>query len=582
MNAPTSGLLAELSAAATISPRISGAEAIVRSLLAEGVDLCFGYPGGAIMPLYDALFGFSEQLQHVLSRHEQGAIHAAQGYARATGRVGVAIATSGPGATNLVTGLADAFADSTPVVCIVGQVPSHLLGTDAFQETDVINITSPITKWNTQVTRAQDIPAAIAKAFYVARSGRPGPVLLDITKDAQQAFCAFTYQPCTGVRGHVIPGLPSRARLVEAAGMINRAHRPMIIAGQGVVLSGGHAALLQLAERTGIPVAWTLLGLDAFPSTHPLSLGMVGMHGRYAPNLKTAECDLLIAIGMRFDDRVTGDASQFAKQARIIHIERDPAELGKIIQPTVPLLGDARGVLEALLPMLEARDHAAWRASFYALDALEEDRVIQRDLRPQTGQLRMGEVVRALSDETAGRALIVTDVGQHQMAAARYCRFEAPTTSITSGGLGTMGFALPAAIGAKLGAPERTVIAIIGDGGFQMNQQELGMLLDTGAAVKIVILNNQFLGMVRQWQALFYESRYAQTEMRNPDFVRLAGAYGVPGLCVPTREDLPGAIAAMLACPGPFLLDVRVEREANVFPMVPAGAATASMLLEAP
>lgn len=561
---------------------LTGAQAIVASLLAEGVDLAFGYPGGAIMPLYDALHETDAPMRHVLSRHEQGAIHAAQGFARATGRVGVAIATSGPGATNLVTGLADAFADSTPIVCITGQVPSHLLGTDAFQETDIIDVTAAITKWNIQVTRAEDIGPALAKAFHLARTGRPGPVLVDITKDAQLGRCTWTPTPPPAIRGYHVTRRATDAMLDEAAALIANAVRPMMIVGQGVVLADAREALLRVVERTGIPVAWTLLGIDAFPTNHPLGVGMMGMHGNYAPNVKTSECDLLIGVGMRFDDRVTGDARTFAKQAKIIHFDIDEAEIGKIVDTTLGVLGDARDSLERLLPRLPATSHDAWRASFRALDAEEEARVIEADLRPTGDALRMGEVVRAIADATEGRALLVTDVGQHQMAAARYGRYEAARTSITSGGLGTMGFALPAAIGAALGDPSRDVIAIIGDGGFQMCVQELGMILDTGAPVKIVILNNEFLGMVRQWQQLFHERRYAETALRNPDFLRIASAWGIPSRRVHTRGELAGAIHDLLASPTSFLLDVRVEREANIFPMVPAGASVAQMLLEAP
>lgn len=559
---------------------ITGADALVRSLLAEGVDILFGYPGGAIMPVYDALYGYRDRLEHVLVRHEQGAIHAAQGYARVTGKAGVCIATSGPGATNLVTGLADAYADSTPVVCITGQVPAHLLGTDAFQETDVINVTAPITKWNHQITRAADIPGAVARAFYIARTGRPGPVLLDITKNAQVELAQYSYTPCRGLRSYVSHHVAPPSALREAAAIINAAKKPLIIAGQGVVLSGAESALLQLAERTGAPVAWTLLGLDAFPTSHPQSVGMVGMHGKYGANIKTNQCDVLIAVGMRFDDRVTGDPARYATQAKVIHIEIDPAEVNKVIPATVALVGDARATLEGLLPLVEAATHDAWMEEFRVCDRTEYERVCCHDLTPATEGLHMGEVVAMLAEQTAGRAVIVTDVGQHQMVASRYSRYEEPHTSITSGGLGTMGFALPAALGAKLAQPERTVIAIIGDGGFQMNVQELGTIMQTGAAVKIVLLNNSFLGMVRQWQQLFFDRRYSQTDMQNPDFVMLAAAYGIPGLKVEARHDLLGAITAMLTCPGPFLLDVRVEREENVFPMVPSGASISDIRLE--
>lgn len=564
----------------TQTPWVSGAEAVVRSLLAEGVDLIFGYPGGAIMPVYDALLGWEDQLRHVLVRHEQGAIHAAQGVARISGRAGVCMATSGPGATNLVTGLADALIDSTPLVVITGQVPTRLLGTDAFQETDVMNLTAPVTKWNVQVTRAADIPAAMAKAFYVAQSGRPGPVLLDITKDAQQGRLQFAYEPCTSLRSYLPTPRPSDEALLAAAHLLNQAERPLIVAGHGVVLSGGEQALLTLAEKTGIPVAWTLLGCDAFPSRHPLAVGMVGMHGRYAPNVMTNACDVLLAVGMRFDDRVTGNPATYARQAKIIHLEIDPAEVGKIITPTVTVLGDAKGSLERICALAAPRQHTAWRAEFAKLDAVEWDKVMRNDLQPSGDALRMGEVIALVAEMTQGQAVIVSDVGQHQMAAARYSDFAVPRTQITSGGLGTMGFALPAALGAKLAAPDRTVVAVIGDGGFQMTMQELGTLMQTRAAVKIVLLNNSFLGMVRQLQELLHGGRYSQTEMDNPDFVQIASAYRMGALCVQTRDELRPALQTMLAARGPFLLDVRVERQENVFPFVPSGASIADIQLE--
>jgi acetolactate synthase-1/2/3 large subunit len=561
-------------------PLVRGAEALVLALIEEGVDLLFGYPGGAIMPVYDALHGHRNRLRHVLVRHEQGAVHAAQGYARASGRVGVCIATSGPGATNLVTGIADAQIDSTPIVCITGQVPSSLLGTDAFQETDVVNVTAPLTKWNVQVTRAEDIAPAVARAFYIARTGRPGPVLIDLTKDAQGALVAFRHTPCTRVRAYVPRPRASEAALDAAARLLDGAQKPFFVVGQGVVLSGAEEALRAVAERTGAPVASTLLGLSAFPTSHPQYVGMVGMHGRYGANLKTNECDVLFAVGMRFDDRVTSDLSRYARQARVIHLEIDAAEIGKNVKPEVALHGDARDVLTALLPRLAERTHPAWTAEFHACDAIEHEKVVARELEPEGPQLRMGEVVHVISQKTSGRAVVVSDVGQHQMAAARYSAFEAPRSSVTSGGLGTMGFALPAAIGAKLACPERTVVAIIGDGGFQMTMQELGTAMQSGAAVKIVILNNSFLGMVRQWQELFYESRYSETEMQNPDFVRIAGAYGIAADRVEAREALGPALDAMLAHPGAYLLEVVVERESNVFPMVPSASSVSDVRLE--
>lgn len=561
------------------APVVTGAEAVVLSLLAEGVDTIFGYPGGAIMPVYDALHGYRHCLRHVLTRHEQGAIHAAQGYARAGRKVGVCIATSGPGATNLVTGIADAMIDSTPLVCITGQVPAHLLGTDAFQETDVINVTSPVCKWNVQVSRVEDIPAAIARAFYIARTGRPGPVVVDITKNAQNAKAAFVYEKCRGLRTYVPTRTATEKALDDAAALLATAQRPLVIVGQGVVLSGAEKALLAFAEKLGAPVAWTLLGLDAFPTSHPLSVGMVGMHGKYGANIKTNECDVLVGIGMRFDDRVTGTPSTYAAQAKVIHLEIDPAEINKIIPAAVPVLGDARDSLERLLPRIESRRYDAWIQEFRDCDAIELKRVIEPELHPEGTDLRMGEVVHRITELCDGRAVVVSDVGQHQMAAARYSRFEAPNTSITSGGLGTMGFALPAATGAAIAVPDKTVVAIIGDGGFQMTMQELGTIMQTRAAVKIVILNNSFLGMVRQWQELFFDRRYSETVMDNPDFVMIAAAYGIAARRVAERGELQDALRTMLEHDGPYLLDVTVEQQSNVFPMVPSGASVSDIRL---
>ena len=565
--------------AAAEGREMTGAEALILSLLAEGVDVVFGYPGGAIMPVYDAMYGYQAQLQHVLVRHEQGAVHAAQGWARMKRRPGVVIATSGPGATNLVTGIADAQIDSTPVVCITGQVASHLLGTDAFQETDIINVTAPITKWNVQVTRAADIPGAVARAFHIARSGRPGPVLLDITKDAQFGTTTFHYERCTSLRSYPPVPRATDAALAYAAELINGARRPLVIAGQGVVLAGAEDALRAFVEKIGAPVGWTLLGLDAFPTSHPLSVGMVGMHGRYGANVLTNECDVLIGVGMRFDDRVTGNPKKYATQAKVVHFDIDPSELNKIIPAAAPVLGDARDSLTRLLPLLHEQKHGAWLEKFRALDRVEFDQVIRDEMQPKTIELRMGEVIAALNERTRGTAVVVTDVGQHQMVASRYSRYEERQTSLTSGGLGTMGFALPAALGAAVACPDRTVLCVVGDGGFQMTVQELGTIMQTGAAVKIVLLNNRFLGMVRQWQSLFFDGRYSNTELMNPDFVRLASAYGIPGLVVHERKDLGGAVDAMFAHKGSFLLDVRVAREDNVFPMVPAGASVAEVRL---
>ncbi|MFO0659289.1 MAG: biosynthetic-type acetolactate synthase large subunit [Polyangiaceae bacterium] len=577
----TSRAATQTSLAAELAlPELTGAAMIVEALIAESVDLVFGYPGGAIMPVYDALYDARERLHHVLVRHEQGAVHAAQGYARASGRVGVCIATSGPGATNLVTGIADAQIDSTPLVCLTGQVFSKLLGTDAFQETDVINVTAPITKWNCQVTRVEDIAEAMAKAFFIARTGRPGPVLLDITKDAQVSRGRFSYQRCTRVRSYVPTAVPSRQALEAAATLLNQAQRPLIIAGQGVLLSHGERELAAIADKTGAPVATTLLGLSCFDTSHPLSVGMVGMHGNYGPNIKTNECDVLLAVGMRFDDRVTGDLSTYAKQAKVIHIELDAAEINKNVKAEVALHGDAKETLAHLLPLIEQRQHEAWLEEFRACDRVEHQKVIRHEVTPEGDGLRMGEVVHKISKATHGEALVVSDVGQHQMAAARYSSFAKTLSHVTSGGLGTMGFGLPAAIGAKLGAPDRTVVLFVGDGGFQMTLQELGTLVQTGAAVKIVILNNHYLGMVRQWQELFFERRYSQTEMTNPDFVQLASAYGIRGMKVNDRATLESAIPTMLAHSGAFLLEVSVERESNVFPMVPAAASVSDVRLE--
>jgi acetolactate synthase-1/2/3 large subunit len=559
--------------------RISGSEAVVRSLIAEGVDILYGYPGGAIMPVYDELFKFQDKIHHVLTRHEQGAAHAAQGYARISGKVGVAMATSGPGATNLITGIADAQIDSTPLVCITGQVFSHLLGSDAFQETDIVGISTPVTKWNCQVTKAQDIPAAIAKAFYIAKSGRPGPVLVDITKDAQVAELDFKYEKCKGVRSYIPVPKTSQEAVNAAAELINDAKKPMIVWGQGVILGQAEEELKAVIEKAGIPAAWTILGASALPTSHPLNIGMVGMHGNYAPNKLTNECDVLIAIGMRFDDRVTGSLNTYAKQAKIIHFDIDPAEINKNVKVDVAVLGNSKESLAMLSDALNENSHETWLQEFKDLYAIEFEKVIKGDIHPTKEGLTMGEVLRQINIESKGNAAIVSDVGQHQMIACRYADFNITKSNITSGGLGTMGFALPAAIGAKMAAPEREVVAIIGDGGYQMNIQELGTIFQQKAAVKIVVLNNEFLGMVRQWQQLFFDKRYASTEMTNPNFVAIAEGYYIKAKKVTKREELADAVKEMMESKEAYFLEVCVEKEDNVFPMIPAGASVSDVRL---
>jgi acetolactate synthase-1/2/3 large subunit len=560
--------------------RISGSEAIVRCLLAEGVNVLYGYPGGAIMPVYDELYKYEDKINHVLTRHEQCAAHAAQGYARISGKVGVAIATSGPGATNLVTGIADAQIDSTPIVCITGQVPSHLLGSDAFQETDIVGISTPVTKWNHQVTKATQIPEIIARAFYIAKSGRPGPVLIDITKDAQFEQFDFQYKKCTGVRSYVPVPKTDPSSISDAAALINSAKKPLIIWGQGIILSKAEAELQELVEKAGIPAAWTIMGASALPTSHPLNVGMVGMHGNYAPNVLTNDCDVLIAIGMRFDDRVTGKLDEYATQAKIIHLEIDPAEVDKNIKTDVAVLGDAKQNLIELLPQVDANTHPEWLQKFKDLYEIEYKKVIKNDLHPTKEGLTMGEVLKEINNQTKGEAAIVSDVGQHQMIACRYADFNVTKSNITSGGLGTMGFALPAAIGAKMAVPEREVVAVIGDGGYQMTIQELGTIFQNKLAVKIVVLNNEFLGMVRQWQQLFFEKRYASTEMVNPNFVAIAKGYYIEAKKVTKREDLAATVKEMIDSDGPYFLEVCVEKEGNVFPMVPSGASVSDIRLE--
>lgn len=559
--------------------KCTGAEAVIKCLLAEGVHTLYGYPGGAIMPVYDQLYLYEGKIQHVLTRHEQGATHAAQGFARATGEVGVAIGTSGPGATNFITGIADAQIDSTPMVCITGQVGSHLLGTDAFQETDIVGISTPVTKWNYQVTKAEEIPEIMAKAFYIAQSGRPGPVLIDITKDAQLDSLYFDYKKCHGIRSYTpIPEI-DLVQIEKAARLINHAKKPLIVFGQGVILGEAEALLQQFIEKTGIPAAWTVLGLSALPSDHPLGVGMVGMHGNYAPNVLTNECDLLIAIGMRFDDRVTSAVSTYAKQAKIIHFEIDPAEINKNVKVDVPVLGNVKDTLRLILGALNENKHDAWHARFKSLYAEEFEKVIRHDLNKQKEQIGMGEVIDEINTFTKGDAIIVSDVGQHQMVACRYAKFKQTRSKITSGGLGTMGFALPAAIGAKMGKPNREVVAIIGDGGFQMTIQELATIFQNKIPVKIVVLNNSFLGMVRQWQQLFFEKRYASTEMVNPDFISIAKGYHIKTRQVTNRSQLSAAVEEMMASNEAYFLEVKVEKEENVFPMIPTGASVSEILL---
>ena len=559
--------------------KITGSEAVIKCLLEENVDIIYGYPGGAIMPVYDELFKYQDKIHHVLTRHEQGATHSAQGFARISGRVGVAIATSGPGATNLVTGLADAQIDSTPMVCITGQVSSHLLGSDAFQETDIIGISTPITKWNYQITKASEIPEIFAKAFYIAKSGRPGPVLIDITKDAQFDKIEFSYKKVEAIRSYNPEPKINPDALKNAADLINNAKKPLIVWGQGVILGNAEDELIKFVEKSGIPAAWTILGASAIPTSHPLNVGMLGMHGNYAPNVLTNECDVLIAIGMRFDDRVTGDVNRYAKQAKIIHFEIDPAEVNKNIKVDIAVLGDAKKSLNEILKITNKKTYKKWLNEFKKLYKIEYEKVIHNDLNPVKDGLTMGEVMKEINLQTKGNAAIVSDVGQHQMIACRYSDFNISKSNITSGGLGTMGFALPAAIGAKMACPEREVVAVIGDGGYQMTIQELGTVFQTKAAVKIVVLNNDFLGMVRQWQQLFFDKRYASTEMVNPDFVKIAEGYYLKARRVTERKDLADAVEEMIKSNEPYFLEVVVEKEANVFPMIPTGSSVSEIRL---
>lgn len=560
---------------------VSGSEALMRVLVAEGVDTIFGYPGGAIMPVYDALYDYQDRLNHILVRHEQGAAHAAEGYARVTGRAGVCLVTSGPGATNLVTGIADALIDSTPMVCIVGQVGKKLLGTDAFQEADVMGVTMPITKWNYQITSADEVPEIVAKAFYIAQSGRPGPVLIDITKSAQLELMTkpFVYQRCTSLVSYRPRLVPKREQIEAAAKLINEAKRPYIFAGHGVQIAKAEKELQAFAEKTGIPVATTLLGQSTISTHHPLCVGWLGMHGNYGPNVLTDQADVIIAIGMRFDDRVTGDASKYIKQAKVVHIEIDPAEIDKIIRADAPVVGDAKEALKALMPLVHSNDHTVWRNEFRKYDAIEYEKITAPELNNPNGKIRMAEVIDLLSTKTNGEAILVTDVGQHQMMASRYYQFQRPNSLVTSGGMGTMGFALPAAFGAKVGAPDRDVVAIIGDGCFQMTLQELGTIVQNKQPVKAIILNNNFLGMVRQWQQLFHDRRYSFVELQNPDFITIARGFGMDGHTCSAREDLSDSLDQMMQHEGPYLLEVIVEKEENVFPMVPAGASVSQIRL---
>ncbi|KGO09927.1 biosynthetic-type acetolactate synthase large subunit [Elizabethkingia bruuniana] len=564
----------------TTELKTTGAEAVIQSLRAEGVKTIFGYPGGAIMPIYDALFHHFEEVNHILTRHEQGAIHAAQGYARTSGKTGVVFATSGPGATNLITGLADALIDSTPLVCITGQVASHLLGTDAFQETDVMGISMPVTKWNCQVTHAADIAPTLAKAFYIASSGRPGPVLVDITKDAQFEKLDFSYEKCTSVRSYQPKPKLNVDQVQAAANVLNKAKKPLMIVGQGIMLSNAEEELLAFAEKMGIPVASTLLGLGAFPSHHPLFVGMVGMHGNYAPNVKTNECDVLLAVGMRFDDRVTGDVSRYATQAKVVHIDIDIAEINKIIKADAPVVADAKEALAVLTNWVEKQTHQNWLDEFHQAKE-NELKVLSKNRKKEfSDELRMDLVIDLLSQKTNGNAIVVTDVGQHQMMAAQFYQYNQTKSNVTSGGLGTMGFALPAAIGAKMANPKKQVVAIIGDGGFQMTLQELGTMMQNNIGVKIIILNNGYLGMVRQWQQMFFEKRYSFTDIQSPDFVALAASYNIKGQKVESQEDLNHALDQLLNSENAYLLEVKVAREDNVFPMVPTGASVAEIRLQ--
>lgn len=559
---------------------VNGAEAILISLLEEGVDTLFGYPGGAIMPFYDTLYQNSECFRHILTRHEQGAIHAAQGYARVTRKTGVCLTTSGPGATNILTGLADAYLDSTPLVVITGQVVSNLVGTDAFQETDILTMSMAVTKWNAQVTDINDLGIVMAKAFYIANSGRPGPVLIDFPKDIFSTKFEFNYKPCTAMKTYRPNYQPSPEQVDKAARWINTASKPLLIFGQGIVLSKAEEELRLFVERTGMPAASTLLGLSALPDSHPLNMGMLGMHGNYAPNMMTGEADLVIAIGMRFDDRVTGKVDTYLKQSRIIHVDIDPTELGKNMDTDLEIEADAKSFFKSIYPLLSENKYPEWLDKFEERLKEENDEVIEADLHPTSGKIQMGEIIRGVSEIADPKTIVITDVGQHQMKVARYYPLNLPRTFVTSGGLGTMGFGLPAAIGAQLGKPDETVVLFVGDGGLQMTSQELMTITQEKLPVKIVVLNNEYLGMVRQWQELFFESRYSSTPLQNPDFIKLAESYSIEAKKISKREDLKGALSQMLNSEGAYLLEVMVEKEENVFPMVPPGAAVTDMILK--
>lgn len=560
--------------------KVNGSEALILSLLEEGVHTIFGYPGGAIMPIYDALYDYDKQVKHILTRHEQGAVHAAEGYARVTGRAGVCFATSGPGATNLMTGIADAMIDSTPLVCISGQVASPLLGTDAFQESDVVGMSIPVTKWNYQVTAAEEIPEIIAQAFYIAQTGRPGPVLIDITKDAQFGELDFKYEKCKKIRSYVPETPIDPFKIKEAAEIINAAKRPLVLFGQGVIIGNAEEEFKTFIEKAGIPAAWTLLGLSALPTDHILNVGMLGMHGNYGPNFLTNEADVIIAVGMRFDDRVTGKVSEYVTKAKVIHLEIDPAEIDKIIKSDVAVVGNAKKSLKMLTDNVNKNTHNEWVARFGDCDYIENEKIIHNELFPEKPGLTMGEVIRITGDKTNHEAILVSDVGQHQMVASRYFKFKKSKSNVTSGGLGTMGFALPASIGAQFGALKRTVVAVIGDGGFQMTIQELGTIAQNKLPIKIIVLNNNFLGMVRQWQQMFFDRRYSFTELHNPDFITIAKGFGIEGHKVEVRDDLETGINKMIEHRGPYLLEVIIEKEDNVFPMVPTGASVSDIVLE--